>query len=285
MKKLSIIVIFILFLSFYGSAGAIISDIEEDPLVGDVENLDFTHTVFAEECSVTWCPNCPIAAEALSNIYDSEDYPFYYVALVDDMNPIAHHRNVDYSLGLYPIYAYPTVYFDGGNTNFVGRMMTVEATENEYRDLIELEGNRIINHPIKLESSVTWDEDAKITVSLTVINEDSKPYFGRIRSYVTEIESRWSDHDGVPFRFAFLDYALNQFIFILPMNTKTITGTFDGNLNHEGNIYQDISKDNIQVISTISHWIPHIRDGYQSGDYNQKYLSFPIDQTIASVPE
>ena len=285
MKKLFIIIIFMLFLSFYGSASSIINEVKENNSFKEIENLDFTHTVFAEECVVTWCPNCPSSAEALSNIYDSGDYPFYYVSLVDDMNPIAKQRNTDYSLGLYTIYAFPTVYFDGGNTNFVGRMMTVEATENEYRDIIELEGNRINNHPIKLESSISWDGDAKITVSLTITNDGSKPYFGKIRSYVTEIESRWNDHNGIPFRFAFLDYALNQIIFIPTNNAKTLTGTFDGYLDHEGNTYQDISYDNIQVISTISHWIPHIRDGYQSGKYNQRYLSFPVDQTTSAIPE
>jgi len=25
---------------------------------------DFTHAVLGEECTATWCPNCPMAAEA-----------------------------------------------------------------------------------------------------------------------------------------------------------------------------------------------------------------------------
>ncbi len=44
----------------------------------------FTHTVFIEEGTATWCPNCPNAAEALFSMYNSSDYPFYYVALVWD---------------------------------------------------------------------------------------------------------------------------------------------------------------------------------------------------------
>ena len=141
MKKILIILtLMILISSYFGTAGAIISDIEDNHIDFEVENLDFTHTVFAEQCTATWCPNCPMVAEALRSIYESEDYPFYYVALVDDMNPIAKERNKDYSFGFYAIYAFPTVYFDGGNTNMVGRMMSVEATEDEFRDMIEAEG-------------------------------------------------------------------------------------------------------------------------------------------------
>ena len=108
---------------------------------GYVQNtVEFTHTVFAEECTATWCSNCPTASEALYNVYQSDDYPFYYVALVDDMNSIADKRNSDYSFGLFKIIAFPTVYFDGGDINRVGRGSTVEETENEYRTLIEEEG-------------------------------------------------------------------------------------------------------------------------------------------------
>ena len=42
----------------------------------------FTHNVFIEEGTTTWCPNCPNAAEALYSMYNSSEYPFYFVALV-----------------------------------------------------------------------------------------------------------------------------------------------------------------------------------------------------------
>ncbi len=249
-----------------------------------IVSYDFTHAVLAEQCTATWCPNCPMAASALKSIYESGDYPFYYVAHVDDMNSIAKQRNKDFSFGIYAIYAFPTVYFDGGNTNLVGRMSNVEATEAEYRSIIEREGQRDVKQPIILESSVSWDGDAKITVTITATNEGTIPYFGKIRSYVTEIESRWIDYDGSPYRFAFLDYAINQYVLLMPDTPKTITGIFDGTANHNGNTYEDISKDNIQVISAIFNWIPSFRNGYQSEQYNQKYFSFAVDQTVSSIP-
>ena len=286
MKKLLIFVVLMIFISsYFGSAAIAISKISDSQLIVDSENLDFTHTILAEQCTATWCPNCPMAAGALRNIYDSGDYPFYYVAHVDDMNPVAKERNKDFSFGIYAIYAFPTIYFDGGNTNFIGRMMTVEATEDEYREIIEQEGQRTPKQPIKLESSVSWDGNAKLTVTIVATNEGSLPYFGKIRSFVTEIESRWIDNDGEPYRFAFLDYAINQYVFLFPNSPKTVTGVFDGTIDHEGNTYEDISQDNIQVVSAIYNWIPEFRDGYQNAQYNQRYLRFAVDQTTAAIPE
>ena len=245
---------------------------------------DFTHTVFAEECTATWCPNCPYAAEALHNIYQSGDYPFYYVALVDDMNSIAKNRNREYSFGIIKVYAFPTVYFDGGDTNFVGRENTAELTEAEYRTLIEQEGARIPKQPITMDSSVTWEGAAKLTVTITIKNEGNLPYFGKLRSYVTEIVSRWNDNFGNPYNFGFLDYAVNKMVILMPKKTKTITGTFDGTANHGNQTFGDITQDNIMVISAISNWIPHYRLGYQSDQYTQKYFAFFVDQATAATP-
>jgi hypothetical protein len=246
--------------------------------------VEFTHTVFAEECTATWCPYCPIATEALFNIYQSGDYPFYYVALVDDMSPIGKQRNREYSFGIFKGYAFPTVYFDGGDTNFVGMESTVPLTEAEYRTLIEQEGARIPKQPITMESFVTWNGEAKITVTVNITNEGNFPYFGKIRSYVTEIESRWDNYAGDPYNFALLDYAINKIVLLIPKKTKTITGNFDGTAKHGNQTYPDITQDNIMVISTINHWIPHQRLGYQSEKYTQRYFAHYVDQTTAAIP-
>ena len=53
---------------------------------------DFTHVVFAEEFTATWCVYCPSAAENLMKIYDDiPDEPYYhdqffFVALITDVN-------------------------------------------------------------------------------------------------------------------------------------------------------------------------------------------------------
>lgn len=272
--------------SLIGVANSTISEKEITHIsLKDVLNDEFTHTIFAEESTAQWCPNCPTAGEALYNIYNSGEYPFYYVALVDDMNPIAKERNQDFSFGIYKIYAFPTVYFDGGNTNFIGRGINVQATENEYSLLIQQEGQRTPKQPISIEQSVKWDGNSKITITLTITNEGNRLYIGRLRSYVTEIESRWLNNIDNPYHFALLDFAINKFIILAPNSPKTITANFDGAADHQGQTYEDITQDNIMVISTISNWLPQFRDGYQNPPYNQQYFAFIVDQTIGSIPE
>jgi len=248
------------------------------------KTLDFTHTIFAEESTANWCPNCPMAADALYNIYDSGDYPFYYVSLVNDMNPIAKNRNQDYSLGIFKIFAFPTVYFDGGNSNFIGHESTVEETEAEYRALIEQEGQRVPKQPITIESNVNWEGNATITVEVSITNDGNFLYFGKLRSYVTEIVSRWSDYEGNPYHFALLDFAINKVVLLKPGETKELMGTFDGTEIHGNQTYENITSDNIMVISTIFHWRPHFRRGFQGQGYRQKYFAFLADQTTAAIP-
>ncbi len=241
-------------------------------------------TVFAEECTASWCPSCPDAAEALYNIYKSGNYSFYYVTLVDDMNPIANNRNRDYAIGIFKIYAFPTVYFDGGYIHSIGRGINVEETETEYRAIIEEVAQRPIKHEINIQSSVKWEGDAKLTVTINITNQGNYCYLGKIRSYVTEIISRWIDYNLEPYHFAFLDYALNKIIFLKPGESKTLTGIFDGKSDHEGNTYSDITSDNIMVISTVSNFVPHYQIGYQGENLIQRYFAFYIDQTSAATP-
>ncbi len=278
MKKY-VIAGFIITLLIASTVQAISYSINYDPM-----NVEFTHTVFAEESTATWCPNCPMAADALYNIYQSGDYPFYYVALVDDMSGVAKDRDRDFSFGIFKIYAFPTVYFDGGDTAFIGRESTVPLTEAAYRELIEQEGIRTPKQPLTMESFVIWNGDATITVTVNVTNDGNIPYFGKIRSYVTEIESRWNDNTGSPYHFALIDYAINNMVLLMPKKTKTITGNFDGNVDHGGQTFADITQDNIMVISSISHWVPHYRIGYQSGNYTQRYFARYVDQATGAIP-
>jgi thiol-disulfide isomerase/thioredoxin len=89
---------------------------------------EFTHNVFIEEGTTTWCPNCPNAAEALYSLYNNSEYPFYFVALVTDQNPIAQNRFWGHYRGM----AIPTIFIDGGFNQIVGSGATPLKTENLY---------------------------------------------------------------------------------------------------------------------------------------------------------
>ena len=63
-------------------------DITTEPSVetGTRSRQEFTHTVFAEDMTGTWCPYCPSASETLKDIYNTGDYQFYFVCLIEDVN-------------------------------------------------------------------------------------------------------------------------------------------------------------------------------------------------------
>ncbi len=264
MKKIQYVSLFTIFLvsSFAGA-------LSENNDFKNIKNNDFTHTVFIEDASTTWCPNCPNASRDLYSIYESEQYPFYFVTLLSDVNRIASRR-----MRALRVYSIPAMYIDGGYSTVIG-----DVGEEPYKQAIEDVGYRDVNE-IEINTTVNWDGDAKIMVTATVTNKGDCLYFGILRSYVTEIESRWLDYDGNPFHFGFLDFAINKLIVLGPQKSITKTVTWDGAKNHGGLTFEDITEDNIMVISTVSHWKPHI----SKNDNNKIYLAFYVDNVTGSIP-
>ena len=274
MRKILIVGILALF-SLSAVAGAITADeitLTNNDEITEIQEVsaDFTHTTFIEYASTTWCPYCAPASEDLFSIYESGDYPFYYVSLISDVNTIAGKRMN--SLGVYSI---PAAYFDSGYIIEVGAV-----GETQYRTVLEETGMRSVKQPLEMTTDVTWDGDAEITVTVTVTNNGNFFYFGILRSYVTEIESRWNNNDGDPYHFGFLDFAIKKLVFIPKGQTKSFTATFDGKEDHGGLTFEDITQGNIMVVSTVSHWIPKLK----TNDAGVPYITFYVDQTSAGTP-
>ncbi len=125
-------------------------------------NEKFTHTVFVEEGTATSCKYCPIASEDLYTIFNTSDYPFYFVALIEDMAQKAADRlNEDYNT-----IGYPTCYFDGGYEVEVGT-----STVPTYRDLIESCGARDV-HEFDLSISLVWASNGVLDIDLTITNNE-----------------------------------------------------------------------------------------------------------------
>ena len=92
-KTLPILVVGFLVLSGFG-AFALNSDkkeLDSESIVyetlGD-ETRDFTHTVFGEYGTATWCGYCKYAHGALKELFAEDQLDFYYVSLVCDMNSV-----------------------------------------------------------------------------------------------------------------------------------------------------------------------------------------------------
>jgi hypothetical protein len=279
MKKILLIIVSaILIISPFVTATSIITFIKTPSQKAALGiTTDFTHAVFIEEATTTWCPNCPNAAEALFSLYNSSEYPLYFVALISDENPLASQR----SWGHYRVMAIPSILIDGGFIQHTGSDITLERTKQLYSPMIEEAGTRTV-HPLELTSTVGGHGDATLDVTVTVKNTDTKPYLGYVRSYVTEITSRWNNSAGNPYHFGFLDYAIQNIIFLKPDQSRTYTMTWDGAAQHGNLTFPDITDDNIMVITTVSHLLPHL---VLKEEYIGTHLAFYVDQTTGALVE
>lgn len=139
---------------------------------------NFTHTVFVEEGTAGWCPYCPDMAEALNNVYKSNDYPFYFVALVTqnrqrvDVNPVAK----AYLQNIYNFYAYPSAFFDGGKKVIVGGY----DDESYYISRIEQCGRRDV-HELNLSISVQWLGDGNLGIEVSIKNNEMMPNYAPLK--------------------------------------------------------------------------------------------------------
>ena len=152
---------------------------------------DFTHTVFIEEGTATWCHNCPSMADSLYNISKTGDYPFYYVALIDDVNPAAHNRLYDD----YNFLGFPTAFFDGGKEVIIGG----DHEDDEFREKIESCGSRDV-HELNLTISVEQMEKGEYQVDISITNNEEINYpiykIGNIKGGFMKVRATISNTGG-----------------------------------------------------------------------------------------
>jgi len=129
----------------------------------NIVNDDFTHTVLIEVGSKTTCSYCPIMANALNNIYQSGDYPFYFVELVHNKNTDSWNR----LFGEYNHIMSPTAYYDGGYKVLNGG----QDDESPYRTMIEECASREV-HKLGLNLAVQWLEQGKMQIEISIENND-----------------------------------------------------------------------------------------------------------------
>jgi len=187
--------------------------------------------VFCEEGTATWCVGCPNTAEALHEIYNS-DSSFYYVAMVTDKNDKAAGRLEEYN----PV-GYPTSFFDGGYSVVFGGKSGTEPYQSAIDECRSRESPNV-----DISVDVSWLGDATIDISITI---HGNSYQGHLRAYVVEPRSRWNDHDGNPYHFGFLDFAVDKDV--------DVEGTLSEQTTWNGSDagYGDITRDNIMVIAVL----------------------------------
>ena len=211
-------------------------DVETDDEDGD----DFVgeHTVFVEEGTGTWCEPCVDVAEFLHELYDPDDPDFYYVSMVDDKSTKAHNRLHDE----YNILGFPTVFIDGGYRVTMGK-----KEKSEYRKQISEAKSRDVPK-LLLNVNSTWNQNkTELTTTVTIENKETDIYKGRLKVYVTEINSRWSDWNGDPYHFAFLGYAIDKDVEIEANDKKTFPEKWDASSSG----FSDVFPENLMVFAVV----------------------------------
>lgn len=224
----------------------------------------FTHTVFIEEGTATWCTNCPAVANILELLYTSHSYNFYYVSLVDDKNTLAHNRlYTDYN-----VLGFPTVFVDGGYKVVTGA--------NDAQSLITQALQTAQQRSVpKIKTLITADysnETKVMTVNVQVINRESQPYSGHVKVYMTDIVSPWNGYDGKPYHYSLVDYAVDQDITVDANDSKVITQTKD---------ISDYDVDNLMLIAVVSSSVPN--QGYAASDNQNPFTAYYADATNATT--
>lgn len=123
-------------------------------------NETYTHTVFIEEATATWCHYCPLMGHALATVYETGSYNFYYAALIDDKSPGAPGREADFN-----VYGYPSAFFDGGYKVICGG----DSNPSSYKSRILSCGKREVP-ALDLTISMSVPSSGKLDITVTVVN-------------------------------------------------------------------------------------------------------------------
>lgn len=207
------------------------------------DKKELSHKVFLEEGTATWCSNCPDSAKIIENVYNAKDPDFYYVNLVQDKSDKANDRLYDD----YNIYGFPTVFFDGGFDTCCIDIMTENRNEALFEQKIAKVASREVPR-VYLDLNITWDEDEEeLLTTVDVENRDESAYSGVLKVYVTEIVSRWSDWDGNPYHYGFLDYAINEEITVSAGDIKTVSKIW----NQKDAGFSNVYPENLWIIAVL----------------------------------
>jgi hypothetical protein len=118
-----------------------------------------THTVFVDEATATWCPNCPTTNYYLNSVYLSGNYNFFYATLVVDKNSTAYNWSVNH----YNLYGVPTCYADGGDYVIVGGA----SPQGPYQTMINSCAQRPVSD-IGLLVGVEWSDPDIIQIDVAL---------------------------------------------------------------------------------------------------------------------
>ena len=224
-------------------------------------NIELTHYVFVEAGTTVCCKSCAQVHVYLDEFYESGNYPFYYVSM-----PIENNKAAEY-LTNYNIYGYPTVYFDGGYEVIMG------ATDwkTVFKEKIS---STISRNTSKVSANVTgiWNENNnEINVEILMNNYEEDIYTGQLKVYLTEIVStKWQGDQ--PYKYAFIDFIINDNIEILPNQNNTISKSIE---------LTEFDPENIMIFAVIFNSEKH--NGYSYPPNEKSFDAYYVDAADATL--
>ncbi|DAC73349.1 MAG TPA: hypothetical protein DSN98_00230 [Thermoplasmata archaeon] len=205
-----------------------------NPGGGNPGNETLIHTVFIEEATATWCNNCPNVANILHTLYESHNYRFYYISLINATNT----QTADRLFKEYNVFGFPTVFIDGGYSVIMGG----DNPESAYTAAITAAQARTVPK-IKVTITAQYSNTTQeVTVHALVENKGNDTYSGQLKLYLTEIVSHLTGYDSKPFSYGFLEY--------LMINDVSV----DGNKNLTFSETKDISAydyENLMIVGVV----------------------------------
>ena len=179
----------------------------------------FTHNVLLELFVTTWCGYCPSAEAVAKQLSAEYGEHFAFVTMVTDVNDKASERNDDYQ-----VMAIPDGVFDGGYRREVGGQ---DGTDT-YEGHIEDSGNRDPMADVDLEVSAVDNGDGTMDVTYGATYQDAFLFYDAyLRVYIVEKNSRYPDKDGHAIPYAFIDYAFDQDVRLIPQVEMNETMTWE----------------------------------------------------------
>ncbi len=195
------------------------------------------YPVLCEIGTATWCKYCPELEEKIYDIYDQGKYPIYLVSLVYDKSQSAKKRlERDYS-----IYGFPTLFVDGGREVIYGSDVGKSEIEKKIKTVAEKPKKNI-----SIDIDVNLKDNESLYLKIEIRNNESSDYSGRLKVYLVEINSRWYDYEGRPYRYALLDFVLDRKVYIDFGEKEVITCTWK-----IGDNLKPINRENLMVIVTL----------------------------------
>ncbi|PNX49531.1 MAG: hypothetical protein BV456_08890 [Thermoplasmata archaeon M8B2D] len=229
------------------------------------QEFDLVHNVFIEEGTGTWCSNCPEVANILHELYESGDYNFYYVSLIEDKNSEAKSRlEKDYNISSYPL-----VYIDGGYNLVQG------AEEKTVFEEAISKAQKRETPALYFNVTAQLKENSKeINISIEVINYEDYTYTGRLKLYLTERNSvQYYGGKGI-YHFGLVEIIYNEEVELPSKEEKNINEILD---------FSNYDIENLMVIGVIFNSQPVKKDYLSASNEEIHFDAYYADACDGSL--